>query len=87
MSSFAQTHPVVLPGPLPVTSDKQSRLQGMDPQVLIDALAVIMGHEEKELCKPGNAALILILDTATTILGSKERVRSGHATGIAGSNF
>jgi transformation/transcription domain-associated protein len=46
----------------------------MDTQILIDALAVIMGHEEKELCKPGNLALVLILDTATTILGSKERV-------------
>ncbi|KAK6165821.1 hypothetical protein SNE40_022660 [Patella caerulea] len=59
-------------GPFPV-SDKQDKLQGMDTQILIDALAVIMGHEEKELCKPGNLALALILDTATTILGSKER--------------
>ena len=40
----------------------------------IHALAVIMGHEEKELCKPGNLALVLILDTASTILGSKEKV-------------
>lgn len=55
-------------------SEKQNKLQGMDTQILIDALAVIMGHEEKELCKPGNLALVLILDTATTILGSKERV-------------
>jgi len=55
-------------------ADKQSKLHGMDTQILIDALAVIMGHEEKELCKPGNLALILILDTATTILGSKDRV-------------
>lgn len=54
--------------------DKQNKLQGMDTQILIDALAVIMGHEEKELCKPGNLALVLILETATTILGSKERV-------------
>ncbi|KAJ8314001.1 hypothetical protein KUTeg_008562 [Tegillarca granosa] len=59
-------------GPFPV-GDKQSKLHGMDTQILIDALAVIMGHEEKELCKPGNLALVLILDTATTILGSKER--------------
>ena len=48
----------------------------MDTQILIDALAVIMGHEEKELCKPGNLALVLILDTATTILGSKEKVKA-----------
>ncbi|XP_074658755.1 transformation/transcription domain-associated protein-like [Tubulanus polymorphus] len=59
-------------GPFPVM-DKQSKLTGMDPQVLIDALAVIMGHEEKELCKPGNLAMVLILDIATTILGSKEK--------------
>ncbi|XP_033731686.1 transformation/transcription domain-associated protein-like, partial [Pecten maximus] len=59
-------------GPFPV-GEKQSKLHGMDTQILIDALAVIMGHEEKELCKPGNLALILILDTATTILGSKEK--------------
>lgn len=47
----------------------------MDTQILIDALAVIMGHEEKELCKPGNLALVLILETATTILGSREKVK------------
>ncbi|XP_053373271.1 transformation/transcription domain-associated protein-like isoform X1 [Mercenaria mercenaria] len=59
-------------GPFPV-GERQNKLQGMDTQILIDALAVIMGHEEKELCKPGNLALVLILDTATTILGSKEK--------------
>ena len=61
-------------GPFPVGSDRQSKLTGMDPQVLIDALAVIMGHEEKELCKPGHLALVLIHETASTILGSKEKV-------------
>ncbi|KAL9705143.1 hypothetical protein quinque_008661 [Culex quinquefasciatus] len=30
---------------------------GLDPLVLIDALTEIMGHEEKELCKPGNLAM------------------------------
>uniref|UniRef100_A0A1Y1MXI9 FAT domain-containing protein n=3 Tax=Photinus pyralis TaxID=7054 RepID=A0A1Y1MXI9_PHOPY len=44
----------------------------LDPLVLIDALTVIMGHEEKELCKPGDLALALMLETATTLLGSKE---------------
>lgn len=53
----------------------------MDTQILIDALAVIMGHEEKELCKPGGLALKLILETATTILGSKEKVRRSDAKG------
>lgn len=46
---------------------------GLDPLVLIDALTEIMGHEEKELCKPGNLAMVLILETATNIMGSKER--------------
>lgn len=46
---------------------------GLDPLVLIDALAVIMGHEEKELCKPGHLAMVLILETATNIMGNKER--------------
>ncbi|XP_064648217.1 transformation/transcription domain-associated protein-like isoform X2 [Lineus longissimus] len=59
-------------GPFPVL-DKQSKLTSMDPQILIDALAVIMGHEEKELCKPGNLAMVLILHTAQTVLGSKEK--------------
>lgn len=44
----------------------------LDPLVLVDALAIIMGHEEKELCKPGHVGLVLILDTASTLLGSKE---------------
>lgn len=52
---------------------RQHKLQGMDPLVLIDALTTIMGHEEKELCKPGHLALIIIIDTATCILGSRER--------------
>ncbi|XP_023214350.1 transformation/transcription domain-associated protein-like, partial [Centruroides sculpturatus] len=52
---------------------RQNKLQGMDPLVLVDALVAIMGHEEKELCKPGHLALMIILDTATIILSSKER--------------
>lgn len=46
---------------------------GLDPLVLIDALAVCMGHEEKELCKPGQLCIGLILETATNIMGTKER--------------
>lgn len=45
----------------------------IDPLVLIDALAVCMGHEEKELCKPGQLCILLILETATQIMGNKER--------------
>lgn len=48
--------------------------QGMDPTVLIDALAAIMAHEEKELCKVGQLALLLIAENSATILTSKERV-------------
>ncbi|XP_043599030.1 transformation/transcription domain-associated protein isoform X1 [Bombus pyrosoma] len=59
-------------GPFCLTG-RQVRMQGQDPLVLIDALAVIMGHEEKELYKSGHLALVLILETATNILGSKER--------------
>lgn len=44
----------------------------LDPLVLIDALAIIMGHEEKELCKPGHLALVLMIETASTLLGSNE---------------
>lgn len=32
-----------------------------------------MGHEEKELCKAANFAMILIIKTATDIMGTKER--------------
>lgn len=31
-----------------------------------------MGHEEKELCKAANFAMILIIKTATDIMGTKE---------------
>jgi hypothetical protein len=46
----------------------------MDPLVIVDALATVMGHEEKELCKPAKHALNIILSTATLILGSKDLV-------------
>ncbi|XP_064456550.1 transformation/transcription domain-associated protein-like isoform X2 [Ornithodoros turicata] len=46
---------------------------GMDPTVLVDALAAIMAHEEKELCKVGQLALILIAENAATVLTSRER--------------
>lgn len=54
---------------------KQSRLEGgMDVIVLIDALAAVMGHEKKDVSRVIVPSLILIIDTATTLLGSKERV-------------
>ncbi|XP_052871771.1 transcription-associated protein 1 isoform X2 [Anopheles cruzii] len=60
-------------GPFPLHKHFPLASGGMDPLVLIDALAEIMGHEEKELCKPGTLAMGLILETATNIMGSKER--------------
>lgn len=73
--SIAQTAgPSCMPEGTPgVTSTNGWGKEGMDAMVLLDALAVIMGHEEKELCKPGRLALVLILQTAFNILGSKER--------------
>lgn len=61
------------PFPMLVPGRSAQRILGMDPLVLVDALATIMGHEEKELCKPGHLALVLMLDTASIVLGSKER--------------
>lgn len=58
-------------GPFPLRPSSTHNY--LDPLVLIDALATIMGHEEKELCKPGKIAMLLILNTATSIMGTKER--------------
>ncbi|XP_055838887.1 transcription-associated protein 1 isoform X2 [Episyrphus balteatus] len=58
-------------GPFPLKHNINNT--GLDPLVLIDALAVCMGHEEKELCKPGQLCISLILKTTTNILGNKER--------------
>lgn len=60
-------------GPFPLYG-KSGLLEGtMDPLVLIDAIAVILGHEDKELCKPGHIALKCIVETATCITGSIEK--------------
>lgn len=56
--------------------------KGMDPLVLIDAIAICMAYEEKELCKIGEVALAVIFDVASIILGSKERVRGGRCLGL-----
>lgn len=56
-------------GPFP----SKQNIDGIDPMVLVDALAVGMGHEEKELCKPGQLCIGIIIDTCTIVLGSKER--------------
>lgn len=58
-------------GPFPLKHNQS--YSSLDPLVLIDALAAIMGHEEKELCKAANFAMVLILKTATDVMGTKER--------------
>ncbi|XP_033220023.1 transformation/transcription domain-associated protein-like [Belonocnema kinseyi] len=58
-------------GPFPLVGRQAFARQ--DPLVIIDAIKIVMGHENKELSKFGHLALLLILETATTILGSKER--------------
>lgn len=58
-------------GPFPLKHNQS--YNSLDPLVLIDALSAIMGHEEKELCKAANFAMVLILKTATDVMGTKER--------------
>lgn len=59
---------------------KQQTLDGcMDSLVLAEAIATVMGYEEKELCKPGRLALAVMLSTATTVMGSKKRVCKSKA--------
>ncbi|EPQ15807.1 Transformation/transcription domain-associated protein [Myotis brandtii] len=60
------------PSPAMFHSDENGS-KGMDPLVLIDAIAICMAYEEKELCKIGEVALAVIFDVASIILGSKER--------------
>uniref|UniRef100_UPI00359021B0 transformation/transcription domain-associated protein-like n=1 Tax=Myxine glutinosa TaxID=7769 RepID=UPI00359021B0 len=52
---------------------EQAGVRAMDPLVLVDAIAVCMAHEEKELCKIGEFALGIVFDVASVIMGSKER--------------
>ncbi|XP_029137398.1 transformation/transcription domain-associated protein isoform X2 [Labrus bergylta] len=75
-----QCGPFLLPcyqlGSQPSTSmfhSEENGSKGMDPLVLIDAIAICMAYEEKELCKIGEVALAVIFDVASIILGSKER--------------
>ncbi|XP_030610393.1 transformation/transcription domain-associated protein isoform X5 [Archocentrus centrarchus] len=75
-----QCGPFLLPcyqlGSQPSTAmfhSEENGSQGMDPLVLIDAIAICMAYEEKELCKIGEVALAVIFDVASIILGSKER--------------
>nr|XP_018666778.1 transformation/transcription domain-associated protein isoform X1 [Ciona intestinalis]XP_018666779.1 transformation/transcription domain-associated protein isoform X2 [Ciona intestinalis] len=72
-------------GPFPITTRQNKRRlfgyngerggmqAGMDPLVLVDAIAECMAYEEKELCKIGNIAILLMVKVGKTVLGSCER--------------
>jgi len=57
-----------------------SKLQCVDAHVLVDALAYVIGSEEKEFCTPCIVALALILKTAVSVLGTKEKVTACDMT-------
>ncbi|XP_065219244.1 transformation/transcription domain-associated protein isoform X2 [Planococcus citri] len=60
-------------GPFPMNRRQNLLVGYMDSLILAEAIATVMGYEEKELCKPGRLALAVMLSTATTVLGSKKR--------------
>ena len=49
----------------------------IDVHVMLDAIVKCVSSDEKELCKIGAMTLALIIDTATTIVGDKEKVWVG----------
>lgn len=55
----------------PQPSDQKP--QAMDPYVLIDALSVVIGHDDQEFCKSGYYVMVFMVETVTTLLGCKER--------------
>ncbi|KAG1661730.1 Transformation/transcription domain-associated protein [Nymphon striatum] len=54
-------------------STNQKQRQWMDVLTVIDAIAMIMGHENKDYLQPANLALVQMYETATLVLGSLER--------------
>ena len=47
---------------------------GVDVHVMIDALAVVMSNEDKDLCKVGELVMAVIMEMCVAVLGSKKRV-------------
>ena len=45
----------------------------MDVYILLDAVAKCVASEEKELCRIAELVLTFVVDTASTIVGDKER--------------
>jgi len=46
----------------------------MDPLVLVDAVADCMAYEEKELCKIGNIAILLMIKVSGELFSHSEEV-------------
>ena len=46
----------------------------MDSRVLVDAMIVVIGHQEKLLARPAMYMIGALVDMATTILSSREKV-------------
>ena len=58
----------------PLCASSPHRAQDViDVYVLLDAITKCMSSEEKELCKIGELALNMMIDTATTIIGDKDK--------------
>ena len=53
--------------------------------VLVDAIAKCMCLEDRECCKVGEMALGLILDTASVLVGDKEKVSTYVCTYVHGA--
>ena len=48
----------------------------MDVHSIIDAIADIMAHEDKDLAKTGELALQILFETSSVVLG--KRLKVGH---------
>ncbi|CAK8696388.1 unnamed protein product [Clavelina lepadiformis] len=70
---FPVTHKQKQFGLLGYTTDSAGMRSVMDPLVVVDAIADCMAYEEKELCKIGNIALLIIVKVTATVLGCRER--------------
>ena len=46
----------------------------IDVHVMLDAIVRCVSSDEKELSKIGSMTLALVIDTATTIMGDREKV-------------
>lgn len=49
-------------------------ITGMDVHIIIDSIADIMSHEDKDLCKTGELAIQIIFETIAIVLQDKLKV-------------